>query len=146
MIILECNDNTFRVPTKYWEKIKKKLANFTINYIKELYNEWSIEEENIKNKKYIKICKELFDDIKSTDCKIILLHYEDFLIDIGLYGIIQIIDKPSENGCFSIGNALDIYHSMNIIKNKISINSIIYSNLMNFFENSVIAKKHITII
>ena len=146
MIILQCNDNTFRVPTKYWEKIKKKLGNFVILYIKELYKEWSNEEDNIKNKKYIKNCKELFDDIKTNDCKIILSQYDDFLIDIGLYGIIHIIEKPSENGCFSIGNALDIYHSMNIIKNKISINSTIYTNLMNFFENSIITKTHITII
>lgn len=131
MFILACGDNVYRLPTKYWDKLKLKLMKTCIKHVKSLVDD---ESNIIINKK---VANEFLESLKTSKNCSILSEFEDFLIETDLYGIIHIIDKESNDSIYSVGNAYDIHKMLVILRKYIDSQCIIYDGFTDFFKNSI---------
>lgn len=140
MYILACGDNVYRLPTKYWNKLKLKIMKTCVKHVYTLVKE---ENSAIKN---MDVAKQFLEAIKTSETMDILLEFDDFLTELDLYGIFHIIDKASTESIYSVGNAYDIHKMLVVLRKYIDTQCKIYDDFTEFFNSSVKKETKIVIV
>jgi len=104
------------------------------------------EEEGIDA--FQAIVNKRFKELNINDyLKVYTLHI-NYLINIGIYGIVSLLNKEDTEGFYTVGNSIDIVLMLNIISKMSGIEPqfmVIINGLKNVFQTSVKNKKNVII-
>jgi hypothetical protein len=167
-IDLTCGKEFFSTSYSGWNTLRMKFAEYCMKFIEDLSkNELNIspdgviyampDKEIIRERVIIEsrdIMKEWNNIVEAKktlniiDYLNIYGEHIDYLINIGLYGIVSLLDKSDCDGLYSVGNSIDIINMLNIVNNMNIIEEKyieIINKLKKVFQKSINKKKVVVI-
>lgn len=150
---LFCNGESFSCRYTTWMMFREELANASIRYLSEVYDEMLRCEDS--QTIYKTRLEQLFEYINTNNCKTLpeymaMLFNEDF-VNIFVYyniaGVFALLYKSDEEGAYSIGNSVDIVQTMKLLKEFIEYDDIqlIYNDVQTVFEESARTRQIVVI-
>ena len=153
-ILLMCNDADYSCGYSRWNTIREEIANAAVRYLQTIYEELlqSNDEENAYTRTEL---EKLIEYVDTNNCCTItdfgyLFIDKDFVnlfirFDVG--GVYALLNKSDDDGYYSVGNAVDIVKTFELVETHIVFDDVKSSlpYIKKVFEESVRLGKMIRI-
>ena len=153
-ILLMCNDAEYSCGYSRWNTIREEIANAAVRYLQTIYEELlqSNDEENAYTRTEL---EKLMEYVDTNNCCTItdfgyLFIDKDFVnlfIRFDLGGVYALLNKSDDDGYYSVGNAVDIVKTFELVETHIVLDDVKSSvpDIKKVFEESVRLGKMIRI-
>lgn len=153
-ILLMCNDAEYSCGYSRWNTIREEIANAAVRYLQTIYEELlqSNDEENAYTRTEL---EKLIEYVDTNNCCTItdfgyLFIDKDFVnlfirFDVG--GVYALLNKSDDDGYYSVGNAVDIVKTFDIVDTHIVLDDVKSSvpDIKKVFEESISSGKMVHI-
>jgi hypothetical protein len=149
-----CNDAEYSCGYSRWNTIREEIANAAVRYLQTIYEELlqSNDEENAYTRTEL---EKLMEYVDTNNCCTItdfgyLFIDKDFVnlfIRFDLGGVYALLNKSDDDGYYSVGNAVDIVKTFELVETHIVLDDVKSSvpDIKKVFEESVRLGKMIRI-
>jgi hypothetical protein len=149
-----CNDAEYSCGYSRWNTIREEIANAAVRYLQTIYEELlqSNDEENAYTRTEL---EKLIEYVDTNNCCTItdfgyLFIDKDFVnlfirFDVG--GVYALLNKSDDDGYYSVGNAVDIVKTFDIVDTHIVLDDVKSSvpDIKKVFEESISSGKMVHI-